>query len=265
LSKPFENGFSGSVSWSFGRTEAIFDGTSSQNSSQWRNQQTVNGKNSDLPTTISDFSAGHRVIANVSYEKAWTKNIKTTIGLFYEGSESPSTSYIYREGRDLLNDDSRDNALIYVPASQGEITLREGANGFTAQQQWDALDAFIRGNSYLNSRRGKFAERNGEQGPWSDIVDLKVIQDFSIDAFGKNHTLQFTADIFNFTNMLNKDWGRKKFVPGNIGLLTTETAGANPVFSFNPDAFADGIEQLDDSGIQSSRWQMQIGIRYIFK
>lgn len=265
LSKPFENGFSGSLTWSFGRSEAIFDGTSSQNSSQWRNQQTVNGKNSNLPTTISDFSAGHRVIANVSYEKAWTKNIKTTIGMFYEGSEGRSTSYIYREGRDLLNDDSRDNALIYIPASQGEITLKEGANGFTAQQQWDALDAFIRSNSYLNSRRGKFAERNGEQGPWSDIVDLKLIQDFSIDAFGKNHTLQFTADIFNFTNMINKDWGRKKFVPGNIRLLTTETAGTNPVFSFNPNSFEDGIEQLDDSGIQSSRWQMQIGVRYIFK
>jgi len=265
LSKPFENGFSGSVTWSFGRSEAVFDGTSSQNSSQWRNQQTVNGKNSKLPTTISDFSAGHRVIANVSYEKAWTKNIKTTIGLFYEGSESRSISYIYREGRDLLNDDSSDRALIYVPASQGEITLKEGANGFTAQQQWEALDAFIRGNSYLNSRRGKFADRNGEQGPWSDIVDLKLIQDFSIDAFGKNHTLQFTADIFNFTNMINKDWGRKKFVPCNVGLLTTETAGANPVFSFNPNSFKDGIEQLDDSGIQSSRWQMQIGVRYIFK
>jgi outer membrane receptor protein involved in Fe transport len=265
LSKPFYRGFQGSVSWTFGRAEAIFDGTSSQNSSQWRNQQTVNGKNSNLPTTISDFSPGHRVIANVSYEHQWTKNLKTTIGLFYEGSEGTPFSYIYQEGRDLLNDDSRDNALIYVPRNASEITLLEGANGLTAAEQWAALDAFIRGDSYLNSRRGKFAERNGTQGPWSDIVDLKFMQDFSINAFGKNHTLQFSADIFNFTNMLNEDWGRKKFVPGNIGLIRTETAGENPVFSFNPNSFAEGVEQLDDSGIQSSRWQMQLGIRYIFK
>lgn len=265
LSKPFYRGFSGSVSWSFGRSEAIFDGTSSQNSSQWRSIQSVFGKNSDLPTTISDFSQGHRVIANVAYEHKWTKNIKTTLSLFYDGAESAPFSYIYQEGRDLFNDDSRDNALIYIPRDASEITFLEGANGLTAAEQWAALDAFIEGNDYLRSRRGKFAERNGDQGPWSDIVDLKLIQDFSIDAFGKNHTLQFTADIFNFTNMLNKDWGRRKFVSTNVGLIRTEQAGANPVFSFNPDAFANGVEQFDDAGIQSSRWQMQFGIRYIFQ
>lgn len=265
LAKPYYKGFSGSVSWSFGRAEAIFDGTSSQNSSQWRNMQTVFGKNSKLPTTVSDFSQGHRVIANISYEKSWNKNLKTTIGVFYDGAESAPFSYVYQEGRDLLNDDSRDNALIYVPRNASEITFLEGANGLTAAEQWAALDAFIEGNDYLRSRRGKFAERNGDQGPWSDIVDLKFIQDFSIDAFGKNHTLQFTADIFNFTNMLNKDWGRRKFVSNNVGLIRTEQAGANPVFSFNPAAFEDGIERFDDAGIQSSRWQMQFGIRYIFQ
>jgi len=35
LTKPFENGFQGSVSYSYGDSKNIFDATSSQNSSQW--------------------------------------------------------------------------------------------------------------------------------------------------------------------------------------------------------------------------------------
>ncbi|MCB0375927.1 MAG: TonB-dependent receptor, partial [Sinomicrobium sp.] len=88
LRKPFEDGFAGSVSYSYGDAYSVFDGTSSQNSSQWRNVQTVTGKNAMIPTTRSDFSQGHRIVGNVSYELKWNDNIKTTLGLFYEGSQA---------------------------------------------------------------------------------------------------------------------------------------------------------------------------------
>ena len=265
LTKPFDAGFSGSVSWNYTDANSIFDGTSSQNSSQWRNIQSVNGKNSALPTTRSDFARGHRFLANVTYEHKWNENLKSTIGLFYEGSRSQPVTYVYQEGRDLLNDDSRDNALIYVPRDASEINLLDGANGLTSAQQWDALDAFISGNEYLNSRRGTYAQRNGDEGAWSDIVDLKFLQDFSLNAGGKKNTLQLSLDIFNFTNLLNKDWGKQQFIGGfgEVGLIRTETAGPDPVFSYNP-SVGENLIQLDDRGIESSRWQAQIGVRYIF-
>ena len=174
------------------------------------------------------------------------------------------TSFVYREGGDLLNDDSRDNALIYIPRDASEITLVDGENGLTSAEQWAALDAFIEGNDYLRSRRGQYAERNGDRGPWSHTVDLKFLQDFYINTGDHKNTLQLSLDIFNFTNLINKDWGKRKFIPSNIGLIETEQAGPNPEFSFNPASFEDGIEQLDDRGLQSSRWQMQVGLRYIF-
>ncbi len=262
ITKPFSNGFSGSFSWAYGDANAIFDGTSSQNSSQWRNIQSVNGKNSNLPITRSDFAQGHRLLGNVTYELAWNDDIKTTIGLFYEGSRSAPVSYIYQEGRDLLNDDSRDNALIYIPRAQTEITLVD--NGTTPDAQWAALDAFISGNEYLNSRRGKYAERNGDDGAWSNIIDLKLLQDFSMNFGGpKKHTFQFSLDIFNFTNLLNEEWGKKKFISNEVALLRTETAGPDPEFTFDTNLPA-RLVQLDDNGIQSSRWQAQVGLRYIF-
>ena len=73
-------------------------------------------------------------------------------------------------------------------------------------------------------------------------------------------------DVFNFTNMLNKDWGRRYYTPSNqFNLLNHEGFEANGTtaqYTFeevNGDFF-----EIDDSGLNSSRWQAQIGIRYIF-
>lgn len=267
IRKPYENGFSGQVSYSYGESNAIFDGTSSQNSSQWRNIQTVNGKNSDLPVSRSDFSAGHRISTNMSYEHKWSDNVKTTIGVFYNGSQGRPFSYTYREGRDLLNDDSRDNALMYVPANAAEIVLRDRTGSAAGTgDEWAILNAYIEGDDYLSTRRGQYAERNASRGPWSNIIDLKLIQDFSFDALSKKNTFQLSLDIFNFTNLLNKDWGKQKFAFSNTSILRTESAsaGSTPEFSLNESVLNDGPDQLDDIGIQSSRWQMQVGLRYIF-
>lgn len=269
LRKPFQNGFQGQVSYTRGESEKIFEGTSSQNSSQWRNIQTVNGKNSDIPVSRSDFSVGHRISSNLSYELKWNENIKTTIGIFYEGAEGAPFSYIYNEGRDLLNDDSRDNALMYVPANQAEITFVDFTDGdgnvVTAAQQWEQFNSFVENDSYLSTRRGRYVERNGDRLAWSHVLDLKFLQDFSITVGGKKHALQASLDIFNFTNLLNSDWGKRRFTTsGNVSPLTTVAGGPDPLFTFDASRFEDGVDQLDDQGIQSSRWQMQVGLRYLF-
>ncbi|MDT0555443.1 TonB-dependent receptor [Patiriisocius hiemis] len=267
LTKPFSNGFSGQVAYTYGEGEFVFEGTSSQNSSQWRNRITVNGKNADPIATNSQFATGHRLSANALYEIDWNDNIKTTFGVFYNGQEGNPYSFTYNEGTDLLNDDSRDNALIYVPANQSEITLVPlEKNGviISPQEQWEALNQFIEGNEYLRGRRGKYAEVNGDRGPWNHIIDLKFLQDFSLNVGENKHTFQASLDIFNFTNLLNKDWGTRKFISSQIGLLTTESGGPDPEFTFDPDFLERGIEDIDDSGIQSSRWQIQVGLRYLF-
>ena len=272
LTKPYENGFAGSVSYTYGKSNKIFDGTSSQNSSQWRNHQSVNGKNSDLPVTESDFSLGSRFIANVSYAIEYGGEFggRTTLGLFYEALEGQPYSFIYQEGVDLLNDDSRDNALIYIPSNQGEINLVDltdsGGNIIaTPAEQWAALDAFIESSDYLRSRRGQYAERNGARAPWSNVVDLKLLQDVYLKSGDNRHTLQFSLDIFNFTNLLNKDWGVRRFVSfSNAAPIRTVSGGPDPAFTFDPSLTLDDFEQIDDFGIASSRWQIQLGVRYIF-
>ncbi len=272
LRKPYENGFSGQVAYTYGKSNKIFDGTSSQNSSQWRNQESVNGKNSNLPVTQSDFSLGNRINANVSYAIEYGGEFggKTTLGLFYEALEGQTYSFIYQEGRDLLNDDSRDNALIYVPRNAGEINLVDltdsGGNVLaTPAQQWAALDAFIESSDYLKDRRGQYAERNGARAPWSSILDLKVLQDVYFKSGDSRHTLQLSLDIFNFSNLLNKNWGKRYFVSGRAAEPIRTVADApDPAFTFDPTLTLEDFEQINDLGFTSSRWQIQLGVRYIF-
>ena len=272
LKKPYSNGFTGQVAYTYGVSNKIFDGTSSQNSSQWRNQETVNGKNSNLPVTESDFSLGNRINANVSYAFEYGGEFggRTTIGLFYEALEGQTYSFIYQEGRDLLNDDSRDNALLYVPRNAGEINLVDitdsGGNVLaTPAEQWAALDAFIESSDYLRGRRGQYAERNGARAPWSSILDLKVLQDVYFKSGDSKHTLQLSLDIFNFSNLLNKNWGKRYFVSGRAAEPIRTVADApDPAFTFDPSLTLDDFEQINDLGFTSSRWQIQLGVRYIF-
>ncbi len=251
--KKFGNNLNTNLTFSYGDAYTIFDGTSSINSSQWRNMETQRGKNSTLDIARSDFAQGGRVIANVSYKKEWNNNLTTQIGVFYEGRNQSPFTYIYNDRSDLFNDDSRDNALMYVPNNASEINL-------TDPTQWSQLNQYISNNDYLNNRRGGYAERNGDMGPWSDIVDLRFVQDIAINTGKSRNTIQLTADIFNFSNLLNKDWGRK-FSPGNQQILRTVTGAPNPEF----DVLTSNFNLLpDDRGIQSSRWQAQLGLRYTF-
>ncbi|WP_299014448.1 carboxypeptidase regulatory-like domain-containing protein [uncultured Polaribacter sp.] len=262
LTKPLENGFNGSFTYAYGEAKSIFDGTSSQNSSQWRNIQTVNGKNRpDL--SRSDFAQGHRILATVGKEFIWNDTFKTFVGLVYEGLDGQPFSYTYSGRRRVLNDDSRDNALIYVPANASEINLADTNNNGTADE-WEALNAYIDADDYLSSRRGDYVERNGDRNPWSHVVDLKVLQDISFNVADKKQTVQLSLDVFNFTNMINKNWGQRFINVNNFSFLENVSSGnseTNPVYEFNPNA---SREIIDDIGLLSSRWQVQVGLRYSF-
>jgi outer membrane receptor for ferrienterochelin and colicin len=218
----------------------------------------------------------HRVVASFVYGKEFFKNTKTSFGLLYEGSpNNVQSSLSYTYAGDLNNDGFNGNDLIFVPkdASQIKLTNASAVGGVadtrTQAELWNQLDAFISNNKYLNSRRGQFAERQAVVLPWVHRADLNITQDVYIKYKDTKHTLRFTMDLFNFTNFVNKDWGVNK-VPTTItplNFVRMDTDGKTPIFSFpyldgrNKVPFTDSFR--DNVGF-SSRWQMQLGVRYIF-
>ncbi len=269
LQKPFANGLFSSLAYTYGTSRSINDGTSSQNSSQWRFIENVQGRN-NLPLTYSDFDLGHRIVGALSYGKSYANFMRTEVSLFYNGQSGTRFSYVYNEN--VNGEDFSENDLVYVPRNFQESYLvdrvGEDSDGneivlATAEEQWAELDAFIAGDDYLSERRGGYAERNASRTPFESIFDVRILHDFYLDVNGKTNTLQLSLDIFNFGNMLNKDWGRRYFVNNdNYRLIEVVSPGPTPEYNFS--APRGNVYQIDNAGVNSSIWQMQIGVRYIF-
>lgn len=270
LSKKFKNGFV-SLSYSYGDSYGIFEGTSSQNSSQWRGIQTVNGANDPGNAARTSFSVGSRINSLVSYSFKYAGDkLKTTVALVYEGQQGTPYSFIYGG---TLHNDGANKPLIYVPKDASDIVLSNGYLGFSSAYQWNLLNNFIENDPYLRAHRGQYVERNSHRTPWTHIVDVRLLQDFALKLGNKEHNFQLSCDIVNFTNLLNKDWGRRytaSFAGYNLLQVVSVNNNGNgtytPVLGVNPDALNErSIRPLDNFGTDSSIWQIQLGIRYFFK
>ena len=203
----------------------------------------------------SKYGDNHRVIGVAS--KKWNygnDKWSTTVSTFFEYAKGGRFNYTY--GGDINGDGSGLNDLIYIPTSS-EI----GQMQFSNTGDRAALDAFINQDDYLKERRGQYAERYGAIAPWRSRWDVKVLQDFRLKVSeNKTNTIQFSLDILNFGNLLNSDWGVIQ-QPNNVQPIgvTVNDAGV-PTYSFNQN-------QTTTFGYDSSlasRWQAQVGLRYIF-
>ena len=279
LSKSFNSGFSGMLSYSYGDSYSLLDATSSQNNSQWRGFHNVNGRNTVQSAQRSTFAAGHRIFGQFAYEIDYASIGKSKLSINLNAQSGQNFSYVVGARNFLFIDDGGfDNGeLVYVPNSIDDIpltTLTVDGVDYSPEQQWEILDAYINQESGLSDFRGDYVERNSGRAPMQFTMDMRFTQDIAQNFGGKKNSLQLSLDVFNFTNMLNPNWGRVRFAGsfGNYRLLELEnvTVGGNttPEYTIATDLI-DGEDpwtnNIDDSGFRSSRWQMQIGLRYTFE
>lgn len=276
VSKQFPSGFNLYAAYSFSDARAGSEGTSSQNSSGWRGQVNINGRN-DPSFGRSDFSVGSRLISVLSYNLNWgsSGNHSTNISLFYEGQSGQAFSYVIgdRSAQNINNQrgsTSRNRSLVYVPSGPSDINLVEytaGSRVVSVAEQWENLNALIEEDPGLSSRRGQYAEKNGSRDPFSSQIDLAIKHNVGTK-FGDNlHKLQFSFDIFNLPNLISNSWGTNFSVPGdfnNYFLYEFEgyaDDGTTPTFTYRDEDL--GNDRFNIAAL-SSRWRMRFGVRYIF-
>lgn len=272
LSKRFSNGFGASVSYVKSEAKSLFEGDGSQTLSGWQSTTSVNGANSPS-LGYSGFVSPNRIIATASYQKEFLKNLRTSLTLLYDGSDG-RFSYTYSGD---FNRDGASSDLIYVPKDPSEITfvattIGSGANAvtYTPQQQSDLFFKFIDQNKYLRSRKGDYAERNGAISPFNGRFDFKFLQDVFVNIGGKRNTLQFSWDVLNFGNLLNKEWGVRRSVATSSILVPANTASLTPggttvpTFRLATDRNTPVTDTYRDNVGFASTWSMQFGLRYIF-
>ncbi|HMU45983.1 MAG TPA: carboxypeptidase regulatory-like domain-containing protein [Chitinophagaceae bacterium] len=258
LSRSFRNGFYGQISYSFNSTKDLSANPGSQAASAWSNINSIRTSN-DLDLALSQYSIPHRVTAVISYRKEYLKkHMATTISLFYEGMHQGR--FFYRYSNDM-NNDGLTNDLMYIPKDRAEAGML-----IPDATQADAFWTYLEQDKYLSKHKGEYAENYGALLPWLGNVDLKFLQDFSIKTGNTRHTLQFSVDILNFGNMLNKNWGYKsQQVVNNGGLLRyTGIAGGMPQFTFNQVSGSYPTKTFQPVESVISTWGLQLGLRYTF-
>ena len=179
----------------------------------------------------------------------------TTLSTFFEYAQGGRFNYTY--GGDINNDGSGLNDLIYIPTSS-EISQMT----FSGAGQGAALDAFIAQDDYLSGRRGQYAERYGALAPWRGRWDIKFLQDYNFKVSeNKTNTIQLSIDVLNVGNMISKDWGRIQ-QPNNVQPIgvTVDQNTKIPTYTFDPNL----AKTFGYDSSLASRWQMQVGLRYIF-
>ncbi|MBF2707388.1 TonB-dependent receptor [Flavobacterium soyangense] len=274
LEYPYKNGIWGSIAYTHSGAYDLLS-AGSVAASSWTAARSVNGNN-DLPLTASNNNTPNRLVGIIGYKIKYggTYGGATSINLGYIGEQTGTFSYAY--SGDLNGDRVSNNDLLYVPNTSTEtrfqpltVVSKGVTTVYTELQQQQAFDAYINQDKYLSTRRGQYVERNGAILPILHKIDLSITQDFFIKIKGKNNSFQFRADILNFTNLINKDWGVSQRAT-NSNVLNFRTVTANvPYFQLATQTDASGNAFLIKDTFQKNAsvfdvWQAQFTLRYIF-
>lgn len=265
LEKHFNFGLDLSASYTFGHAKSVNDGTSSVAYSNWKYNYSVD-TNSPNELGFSKFDIPHRVMIQASYSspKYWNGWTSTTISVIYNGFSGSRYSLTMNDKPDFNGDGYPGNSLLYIPTDEELSKMiftsvdKDGkALSMTAEQSRDAFKQWIENDSYAKNHRGQYAERNSNLSNWEHEIDLHLAQTiYNVQGVGK---LEFTFDIINFANMLNKKWGVSYESAYNLSPLTLEYFDkntGNAAFSYNK-------AEIQKSDI-SSRWHCQVGVRLTF-
>lgn len=172
----------------------------------------------------------------------------------------------------MNGDRVNNNELIFIPKDFQDIKfvpLTVGSRTYSEVEQQAAFWNYVNQDDYLKTRRGKYAERNASFIPMLHRFDLSIVQDIFVNVKGKRNTIQIRADILNFGNMLNDNWGVSQRATNPQILAFQSVVNNQPTYRLATERFTDGTTGLITNTYSKNAsvldvWTAQLGIRYIF-
>lgn len=260
LQKSFSAGYFFSVAYTRAKSEDVMSLTSSIALSNYTNTP-VDGTLEKRNLRLSAFDVPHKITISGSANLPFGVQASAV----YTARAGTPYAYVSTSTSDLNGDGLSGNDLIYVPKDRADISI-VGTTA-AADSAFTRLDNFIKSESCLESQRGKIMQRTSCRNPWQKFLDIrlaKVIPTLS------GQSLQITADIFNFLNLLDKDWGinRETSFFQQVNFLTGSTYNTNNTATQADDRWNYTVPTTMPARrrvlVESSRWKMQIGGKYIF-
>lgn len=254
--KTFSNGLYTSLAYSYLNAKDVNSIEAEITGDAFDFNPNLGNANEDV-LAYSKYGDTHRFIGVASKQFRYGGDTwATTVSTFFEYAQGGRYNYTYAGN---INGDSspQNNDLLYIPTI-AELEQMQ----FSGAGQAQAFEAYIRQDDYLSDHRGEYMERYGAKAPWRGRWDLKLLQDYNFKVAGnKTNTIQFSVDVLNIGNMINSDWGVIQ-QPNNISPIgvSVDPDTSIPTYTFDPDL--DKTYGYDASLL--SRWQAQLGLRYIF-
>lgn len=154
----------------------------------------------------------------------------------------------------LQGDFPLNNALAYVYDPNDPSTpenIREGINGILNDPNTTES-----AKKYLRESFGKVAVRNGGENPFNATIDLRLIKNIKTI---KGQALELSADVFNFANLLNKEYGVDNDLGSSRNLYSIQ--GFNQTTQTYNYRVESGVGVRPING---TPWRVQLGVRYAF-
>jgi hypothetical protein len=264
IERPFGDGYFVKAAYSYGEAKNTIDSGSIAFGS-WNNNP-HDGDPNNPPLAFSTNSPGHRFFAVASARRDWFRFGGTSASLFIEGRTTGNGSYRFQG--DTNGDGGTNNDLIYIPRDRSEMNFQEYSSDgvtFTREQQEAAWEAFIQQDPYLSANRGRYAERNAAFLPMTWRADLSFAQQLFTDIGSSRNGVELRADVINFTNLLNSDWGQGHAFVSEQPLIAR---GADDDGRVQYRLRNLGGELITESFRRTAGpadvWRVQLGLRYTF-
>ncbi|HZX93367.1 MAG TPA: carboxypeptidase regulatory-like domain-containing protein [Myxococcales bacterium] len=251
LQRPFGRRYLISVAYTYARSMDRISFTSSQAFSNFQFAP-VDGSLDNRAVRPSAFDRPHKVTVTGTAALPYG----FLVGLSYIGMSG--LPYTWTVNGDVNGDGVNGNDLVFVPASQSQITLQNPG-------QYAALSSFINSQSCLRDAQGGFVARGACRNQWQDFFDTRL--SWTSPEFKWGQRIEVQWDIFNVLNLLNPRWGHIDQVANFENAPTAflravgyDQVNRRPVYSFT----APSTINQTVYGPTVSRWRMQFGARYMF-
>jgi hypothetical protein len=248
-----------SLGYNFGQS---FDASSiaAEISSDAYDRNPAYGNVNQAVSSPSLYGNLHRFVGVASKKFSYNGGkMATTVSAFMQAAKGGRFSYTY--SGDINGDGSGNNDLMFIPTDAQLDQMTFSGSAAEAATQKAAFKAYINQDSYLSDNRGAVVEKYGLLSPWFSSVDLRILQDFNFKvAPTKTNTIQISLDLLNLGNLLSSNLGVRQQVANTqpVG-VSINTAGV-PVYSFDKALTSTFVNDFS----LASRWQLQLGARYIF-
>ena len=238
-----------------------------------RDNTSYNGNVANTATLVLPVKDDPRNLSQLTYSDNHFRNkvvvygtlptfLGVTVGVRYSGIGG--TRYTLLSGANSNADFvAGTNDLAFIFDRNGETIPQNVRTGL--QAILDNPNASQSIKDYITAYSGRIAERNGGINGFYSIFDIRASKRFR---FLRTHSIEISADVFNFANLLKRTWGVNESLTSQalyaLGIPASGSTPAVPNFDRTNQRFNYRVNTAGVVNPSGDPFQCQIGIRYSF-